>query len=189
MYDKLERLIVEFSSDPFNSQKNFEIATEYERLNQMASAISFYLRAAEYSQKTEDPIVYASLLRLSLCFESQKDRVHTVSNATLQAIAYDPSRPEGYFLMARFHERMGNWQECYTWAELGLTKKDKKALPVSVDYYGKYCLEFEKAVAAWWVGRQDESKQMFMNLLVKETRPEYREAIKMNLGRMGVTVI
>lgn len=189
MYDKLENLIVEFSSDPFNSKKNFEIAKEYERLNQMASAISFYLRAAEFSDKPKDPIVYASLLRLSLCFESQKDRIHTVSNATLQALAYDPERPEAYFLMSRFHERAGNYQECYTWAELGLQRKSKKPLPADVEYYGQYCLKFEKAVSGWWIGRESEAKQIFIGLLVEDLRPEYRDAIKANLGRIGVTVI
>lgn len=189
MYEKLENLIVQFSSDPFNAEKNFEIAKEYERLNQMASAISFYLRAAEYSKKDKDPIVYSSLLRLSLCFESQKDRIHTVSNAILQALAYEPERPEAYFLMARFHEKSGNHQECYTWAELGLQKKDKKRLPADVEYYGRYCLTFEKAVSAWWIGKESEAKQLFIGLLVEDLRPEYRDAVKANLGRMGVTVI
>lgn len=189
MYEKLENLIIELSSDPFNSEKNFQIAKEYEKLNQMASAISFYLRAAEYSDKTKDPIVYASLLRLSLCFESQKDRINTVSNATLQALAYDPDRPEAYFLMSRFHERAGNYQECYTWAELGLQKKFNKALPADVEYYGEYCMKFEKAVSAWWIGREAEAKQMFLELLAGDMRPEYRDAVKANLGRLGVTVI
>ena len=43
---KIEELVVQLSKDPFNPELNFECAVEYERINQTASAVSFYLRTA-----------------------------------------------------------------------------------------------------------------------------------------------
>ena len=86
----------------------------------------------------------------------------------MQAIAYLPNRPEAYFLVSRIKERNKEYQECYTYAELGLlfaTTTYNQPLPGYVEYNGSYCLLFEKAVAGWWIGRRDESKILFEHLL------------------------
>lgn len=181
----IETLIVDLSHDPFNAELNFRAAVEYQKLNQTASAVSFYLRTAEYGKDTHPSLVYASLLKLAECFEHQNDRLHTVSNALLQAIAYLPYRPEGYFLMARYHERQANWQECYTWAQIGLYESMLPINPLDVDVdYVEYGLAFEKAVSGWWVGRKDESILLFKQLLEKDLTPEYRQAVESNLARI-----
>lgn len=184
----INSLIESVSHDINNPVYNFEIAKEYERINQTASAVSFYLRAAEYG--VNDPavkeIVYASLLRMSICFDDQKDRNWTVSNSLLQAMAFLPSRPEAYFLYSRFHERAGNWQECYTFACLGqqFVVQDIP-LPVDVDYPGAYALAFERATAAWWVGRADEAKEIFLEILNDpDIREPYISASHYNLSKI-----
>jgi len=176
-------LINDLSHDPFNPQLNFDVAIEYDKQGQRASAVSFYLRTAEYGEKSHPSLVYISLLKLSKCFEEQHDRLHTVSNAILQAIAYLPYRPEAYFWMSRFHERQGNWQECYTWARMGLRQNRPPDLTEDVEF-NEYCLEFEVAVSAWWIGRRDESIEIFTKLLTKDLTPEYRTAIEGNLARI-----
>jgi len=182
----IETLIADLSQDPFNPQLNFSVACEYDKHKQIASAVSFYLRTAEYGADTHPALVYASLLKLAECFEHQHDRLHTVSNAILQAIAYLPYRPEGYFLMARYHERQQNWQECYTWAQIGLYESMLPINPLDVDVeYVEYGLAFEKAVSAWWVGRKDESVLLFKQLLEKDLTPEYRIAVQDNLNRIS----
>ena len=45
-------LIFELSKDPFNPVLSFRIAAEYQRIGQTASAVSFYLRTAEYGYHT-----------------------------------------------------------------------------------------------------------------------------------------
>ena len=183
----IETLIVDLSKDPFNPTLNFTVAVEYQRLNQTASAISFYLRCAEYGKDNPRSVdhVYASLLKLAQCFEEQNDRQSTVSNCLLQAIAFSPFRREGYFLLARFHERLGNWQECYTFAQIGLMQEADEALPVDVEYLGEYCLTFEKAVSAYWIGRKAESLQLLTILSNEMISQEYENAVKLNLERIG----
>ena len=62
-YKNIENLIIELSKDPFNPEINFKCAVEYEKLNQTASAVSFYLRCAEYGYEDVEAneYVYASL--------------------------------------------------------------------------------------------------------------------------------
>ena len=182
---RIEDLVVELSKDPFNPVLNFEVAVEYERQNQTASAVSFYLRTAEYGIESHPSFVYASLLKVAHCFDDQNDRQATVSNCLLQAVAFLPYRPEGYFLLAQFHERLGQWQECYTWASIGLHNQFNISLPVDVGYEGQYVLLFEKAVAAWWIGRKDESIQILGRLNAMNIDPGYKSAVQHNLERIG----
>jgi len=184
MNNIIEELVVNLSTDPFNPEINFKCAVEYENLNQTASAVSFYLRCAEYGFETHKILTYNSLLRMARCFEDQSDRQYTVSNCILQAMTVLPDRPEAYFMLAQFHEKAQAWQECYTYSELGLNKKYKDTLPVNVGYEGMCSLEFEKAVAAWWIGRRDESIDIFNRLLASDIPDGYREAIKLNLERI-----
>lgn len=172
--------MLELSHDPFNPALNFKVAEDYLSQNQIASAVSFYLRTAEYGRFTHPSLVYASLLRLARCFNEQNDRLYTVSNCILQAIAYLPYRPEGYFWMARFHEKLGNWQECYTFAEIGL---HQQTIDSDIDLeFNDYCLHFLKAVSGWWIGRAEESKLLMQQLSEKDLSPEYKEAVEKNLA-------
>jgi len=182
---KIEQLVIELSKDPFNPVLNFDVAVEYEKQNQTASAVSFYLRTAEYGHESHPTLVYASLLKVAHCFDDQNDRQATVTNCLLQAVAYLPYRPEGYFLLAQFHERLGQWQECYTWACIGLHHQLNSPLPVHVGYEGQYVLQFEKAVSAWWIGRKDESVEIFSKLNDMYLEPGYRQAVKHNIERIA----
>ena len=181
----INELVEQLSSDPFNPELNFKCAKEYDALGQSASAVSFYLRTAEYGHESHKNLAYESLLRMSICFESQNDRVATVSNCILQAIALDPSREEGYFLMARYYERQGNWQECYTWACMGLAIPGLGFENEFLDFPGTLGNFFEKAVAGWWIGRAKESKELFAWMLQSTKLPDnYRSAIEDNLKRI-----
>jgi hypothetical protein len=189
---RIEDLVVELSKAPFDPEANFKVAVEYERLTQTASAVAFYHRTAEHGYETHPDLVYASLLRVSHCFQDQSDRVATVSNCLLQAIAYLPERPEAYLLMSQFAERKGDWQECYTWAEIGLNRAHAKMhspLPVDTGYFGPYCFEFQKAVSGWWLGRNKESIELFNELKeLNYIAPEYKAAIESNLNHINGTV-
>lgn len=184
----IEDLIIELSHKPFNPELNFKVAVKYEEINQSASAASFYLRTAEYGYAEKPALVYASLCKLAHCFEDQKDRVWMVSNSLLQAVQYLPYRPEAYFLLSRHYEKAGQWQESYTWAEMGLEKEAMNDLPVDVGYRGRYCLEFQKALAAYWVGRPEESRNLLVKLSQMDIPLEYQKAIEENLGRLSAVI-
>ena len=177
----IETLITDLSKNPFDPQLNYEIAQAYENIGQTASAISFYLRTAEYGDHSD--YVYCSLIKAAQCFETQQNRQATVENLIYKAIAHDPNRPEGYFWLARFYDRSKKWQECYTFAQIGLHASDQAPLFDDLGYDPLYLI-FEKAVSAWWIGRKDESIKDFNYLLTKDIPTNYRQAIESNLARI-----
>lgn len=181
----IEHLVIELSKDPFNPNLNFDVAEEYLSLNQTASAVSFFLRCAEYSGKA-NPKAYASLIRMAQCFEDQNGREYSVSNCLLQAVAYDDTRPEAYFKLSQYYEKAGQWQEAYTWASIGLgwasTDED---LPANIGYYGGYCLRFQMAISAWWIGRKDEALETLNALSEEDLVPLYRDAVAYNLEKLN----
>jgi hypothetical protein len=182
----IESLVVEVSTDSLNPVLNFNAAVEYEKLNQTASAVGFYLRAVEYGYDTDPLVAYTSLLRISICMDGQKDRNFTVSNTILQAIEFLPGRPEAYFLMSKFYEQAAQWQESYTFSQLGLLYSEQAMLelPVDVSYIGTNGLLFQKAVAGWWIGRKDESAELLKYLTTVPLPEVYKNAVLNNLNNV-----
>jgi hypothetical protein len=182
----IEQLVVDASTDPLNPEKNFNIALEYEKLGQTASAVGFYLRAAEYGYKTDPLTAYCALLKISICIEGQKNRDLTVSNVLLQAVAFLPDRPEAYFLLSRFYEKSGLWPESYAYAVMGtMYNRQFMDLPSDVGYYSWYSLNFQIAIAAWWVGRKEDSIELLTNIATDHRAPKlYRDAANENLDRL-----
>jgi hypothetical protein len=184
--NSISNLIIELSKDPFNPDINFDCAEEYLKNNQTASAVSFYLRCAEYD--SEGTVLgYTSLLRMAQCFHDQKGREYSVTNCLLQAIAYDDTRPEAYWLLSRFYEQVGQWQESYTFASLGLGwSHGNDELPADLGFHGAISLEFQMAIAAWWIGRKSESHERLLALDANLDLPEiYRDAVKNNLEKLN----
>ena len=187
MFEAIDNLLIQLSKDPVNPVLSTQIADEYDKIGQTASAVSFYLRTAEYGYYSHPEHVYASLLRSSDCFEGQKGRTHTVRNLIEKAIAYNPQRPEAWFMLARYYERNQKWQECYTAAEVGLcfSRLRLAPLPLAIGYEGEYVLHFEKAVSAWWIGRKDESLELFKSLINQNIAPNYKRAVEANLEKIA----
>jgi len=185
----IDTLVTDLSYNPFDPALNFAIAQEYEAIGQTASAVSFYLRTAEYGfdeigYKRE--LVYASLIKAALCFEDQKNREKTVHSLILKAIDYYPTRPEAYFHLSRIYEKRQEWQEAYTFASVGLSMKEGNPLPCDLKFDRNY-LWFEKAVAAWWLGRKDQSILLFEDLLKTDIDDVYRASIKQNLLNISLS--
>ena len=97
-----------------------------------------------------------------------------------------PDRPEAYLLMSKFYEKSGAWQESYTFAVMGSWHtRQLFELPVDVGYPGWFALEFQQAIAAWWIGRSDESLKMLRDLSDNRfLTSEYVEAVADNLARL-----
>lgn len=184
--NRISNLIIELSKDPFNPGINFDCAEEYLRNNQTASAVSFYLRCVEYDH-AESPLGYASLLRMAQCFDNQRGREFSVTNCLLQAVAYDDTRPEAYWMLSRFHEQSGSWQESYTFATIALGwSHGNDELPADFGFYGTPSVEFQLALAAYWIGRKSESHQRFLALDANPDLPEvYQAPVKTNLEKLN----
>jgi hypothetical protein len=190
----MDKLLLEYIKNPKLSINNFNLGVYYESIKQYASAITYYLRSAEYSDiEKEKDIIYESLLKISICFNKLGNRPYNEKGWILHAISFIPKRPEAYFLLTVFHEKMSTtnqnkeWQESYTTAIIGrLFLKNAKRTITNLGYYGEFGFEFQKAVAAWWVGRVNESRNSFLTMPDRFKIPEnYIQPIQNNLNFLG----
>ncbi len=143
----------------------FDLGFEYERLGQTASAIGYYHKCAERS--SDDGLAYEALLRIAICYDKQGERKAHEKNTLLMAIALQPERPEGYFLLCMLLERYGDvhWWENYTYACIGHTLKESEVpLLRDINYPGTKFFLFQQAVCLWWLGRFDEARTLLTKL-------------------------
>lgn len=171
-----------------DAEANFAIANAYYNYGHTAPAISFYLRAAE--RTSNKLLAYECMLKIGLCFELQGNRVNSVRGAYKHAIVILPKRPEAYYLLSRINEKT-NWHiESYMYAEMGLVHADidqEEQLRTDVQYPGKYGLIFEKAVSAWWWGRLEECKKLFVHLKYHYLLDKvHLEAVNNNIAQLGI---
>jgi len=163
---------------------NFKLAIYYHSIGQTASAISYYIRTAERTENKT--LMYACLLSASQCFDSQGCRSNSVKGLLQSAIAVDPKRPEGYFLLSRFYEREKNYHDSYLIASIGekVSNFNLEPLPLNVDYPGYCGILFERAVSAWWCGLCDDSHSMFLDLKINywnKLDKSHKQAVLNNL--------
>ena len=185
---KLRELLPQYARDTENAEINFSLALEYEAIGQTAAALSYFLRAAE---RTADALLaYECLLKIGLCFERQGRRGNSVRGAYKHAVCLLPKRPEAYFLLARHYERTGDHVSGYMYSELGLNfcgSGYDVALRTNVEFPGKYALIFQKAVSAWWWGKPEESRKLFLDLWDNYPLDDlHRSAVEKNLKTLNI---
>ena len=173
--------LINFVNDPFNDESIFWLAEKYYNEGHTASALTYYLRVTEVSN--DDDLVYEALVKAGLCLQKQENRVYSTEGVYLQAISYLPKRPEAYFLLSRLYEENKKWNESYMLASVALSTCDFsiKPLKTNIAYINKYVFIFEKAVCAWWMGRLDESLELFLELRDKNLPFHYSNSIENNL--------
>ena len=185
----LKTLVKTYIMDPNNPENNWALALHYDGLGQLASAVSFYIRTAERTDN--DLLKYECLIRAAMCFEKQGTRRFTVKGIIQHAIATQPHRPEGYYLLSKFYENDpgdGKWFDSYTTASIGYSFADDVLEPLrtEVDYPGKHALLFQRAHTAWWCGLGEDCRSMLMDLYTNyDLKEEYRNAVYENLSRLG----
>jgi tetratricopeptide (TPR) repeat protein len=165
----LQIAIERYVFDQENPSANFALAKEYEKLGQGAAAISFYLRAAERTSSLD--VSYICLIKIAQLFDKQKKREYTVQGLYKKAIALLPHRPEAYYFYSKLLENKGDYTTSYMMCQIGL-QGEVRSKDDFIGYPGEYALIFQKAVAAWWVGKPKESRVLFREILYN-----YRELL------------
>jgi len=186
----LDSFLLAYIDNPTDPETNWNMAYHYDKLGQCASAISYYIRAAERSN--DKLFQYECLLRASMNFYTQGTRGLSVRTMLQHAISLMPRRPEGYYLLSRYYEKANepeSWFYCYTFSSIGLDVanfENLAPLRTIIDYPGKYGLLFEKAVSSWWCGLCAESKDLLKDLLNNyDLDHSHRSAVISNLRRLN----
>jgi hypothetical protein len=177
--------LLEFSLDTENAEKNYNLAKWYENEGHTAPAHTYYLRAAERAEN--DNLAYQALIRASFCYKSQGSRDGTEKVLLENALNLLPQRPEAYYFLSLLYERKQEWQNSYTYANLGLQQTIDNVLDLP-EFKGKYLLIFQKAVSAWWWGRGMESRKLFHSLVDdywNEMDETHKRSVEDNVTRLG----
>lgn len=187
----INELLIKYILNPENAENNYNLGIFYEEIGQTASALSYYLRAAERTKN--EMLQYECVIRSSICFDKQGCRNFTVKGLLQHAIALQPSRPEGYYLLSKFYEKEnkdGSWHDCYMISSIGNKIANLNVYPSlrsSIEYLGKYSLLFQKGLSAWWCGLNEESKNIFLHLYkCQDLDPMIRVSVENNLKFLNV---
>jgi hypothetical protein len=186
----LEDLLYQYLDDPNDPENNFQMALYYDNLGQTASAVCYYLRAAERAPTAV--LKYECLLRASLCFNRQGSRNFTVKGLLQHAVSILPNRPEAYYLLSRHYEHSqndGHWTNSYMMASIGEKVADFNSPPLRtwVDYPGYYGITFQKALSSWHCGLCEESRDLFkMMLRDRNVNDNFKNVVINNLKWMNV---
>lgn len=176
--------IKEYILDVQDPLKSFYLGYQYELDGQLAAGVSFYLKCVELSQNKN--LTYEALLRVANILNSLEQRVISARSVYNNAISLMPNRPEAYFLLSRHYEKLKEWLDAYTQANLGDFYKEIK-IPTLTDigYPGEYGSCFQMAVTAWWIGLYDFSYKLFYKLADdygEKLNKEYKNSVLYNIN-------
>lgn len=198
-YDRVEEItkyinfyngdLYNFAVNVNNPENNFKVGLFYYEQGHTAPALSYFLRCAE---RTEDKLLaYEALIYGYLCYKEQKIRDETAKSLIMHAVCLMPERPEARWLLSSFYEQKQYWMYSYYHAERGLEhyKDNFESLKVYKDFPGKVGLLFQKAVSGYWWGKNDECKNILLDLYKNyELSETYKQSVKDNLERIGIEV-
>lgn len=171
-------LEAELERDPGNARSTFYLAETYRHLGD-PRALEMYRKRASmvgYDQET-----FYARYQAALAEPDWPTR-------QAELIATWESRPWRleplYSLLRGLNERSQHWAayslaSAIEWPKDG---PDRDVTFVHKDVWS-WGIDFERSIAAWWVGRQDESRQLSLRLLQNPTLPSnVRDAVLRNLA-------
>ena len=161
----------------------YEIADIYANLKQYSAAFTYYTRCTGRNINKE--IIYAALIKAGLCLRHQGNRQLSVKTLMQHAVNVLPDRPEAYFHLSLIAENQQEYFDCYTLASLGVYYLINGNKIKDLGYPGDYALIYQKAFAAWHVGRSDECRETLQRLRDYNVDDRYKQLIQNNMSRLG----
>lgn len=195
MGDRLKDKLVELVNNPYDLIINLDLGFLYEEQAQLASAISHYLRAAEYgldsTHKYKRLLITESLLRAAICMDKLGGRNHSTKGLILHAISHLPSLPQAYLQMSKVYEITSEWGECNAVCSTGIEFIESYQ---NLRYDGRTKDEvlnellYQKAVSNYYLGKTYKAR---IDLLSLKRRPNLQgwisAAIDRSLSAIGYT--
>jgi hypothetical protein len=159
----LQELLNKHCMDPKNPNKIFDLAKEYDRLEQGAMAVSLYLKAADL---TEDKLLqYKCMIGIGNCYWRQGNRTYTVEGAFQDAAALIPERPEAHYFLAGLCAERQLWKASYLHAKLA--RLFNVSDDIDVGYKGRKASAVQEAIAKWYITGTQEGKHALFDLKFK----------------------
>ena len=161
----LKSKVIEFVNNPYDLKINLDLGYLYEQKEQYASAISHYMRGAEYgldnSCDNKSILISECLYRAAEVFQKLGSRIHSTKALILHAISNTPELPQLYLFLTKIHEQQKEWNECNTTASIGLSLiENYRQFTYDDKVYSDILNEllFQKAISNYYIGRVNKAK-------------------------------
>lgn len=192
--ENIKECLIEFINNPYNDIINFNLAVAYEEEKQYASAFSYYLRSAEFTDN--NILASESLVRCSLCLNKQEERDQKELYFIKHAITASPNSIEPYYIASLYFSwRSGNipekrnWLDSYMYANMAINLiennlecKEKFRIPIDFDVYNLY---YQKGYAGMNIGKINEARDIFIKILQElEASDNRRDYIIIKLNEL-----
>jgi hypothetical protein len=158
--------------DYSNPQKLYDLAREYDRLEQGSAAFSFYLRAADMANSDDEDekwIQYKSMILGAFIYDRNLNRGHSVVGLLKMAIDTMPKRPEAYYYLAKYYQGKNEWRDSLIFAKIGVECTKYKEIDDDLNFPGVEALKLLYARAKWKTDGRDASKNLAFDLKYKHT--------------------
>ena len=180
---QLDQALLKYINYPRNGEACFDLATAYVKAEQISAAITFFVKCAELSNKKS--LQYEALLQAGTLIRSLGGRDNISKGIFRHAIALCPTRSEGYYFLSVTCEALSQWHEMYMYASIGLELTDPEDSARIPDWPGKSGLLFQKAVAAWWIDRPEESIATMRKVLTSSISENYKQVARSNVANLA----
>lgn len=165
-----------FIRTPQDEEYSYDLAKLYYHEGHYASAISFFLRTAEYG--VDKNKIYLSMIYIGLCLRKQGNRIHSEIHSYLNAITADPHRKEAYLFLSECYENKQDHNNAYLTAVVGYNAVS--TFIETVEEFSENKLKFQMAVNVYRIGNYKLAKELFLSLEGKMQSP-YKELIENNI--------
>jgi heme-degrading monooxygenase HmoA len=166
----IQKLLTDVVLDHENTFKLYALAKEYDKLEQGAGAVTFYMRAAENNKEEtfeERFVQYKALIKMALIYHREGNRDITARGLFQHAIVQMPERPEAYFIYSDWLANRHDWRDSLVISKQGLSCTDFKKVDDDLDYIDKWQLEFIYAISKWKTEGSDRSKNLLFDFKYK----------------------
>lgn len=170
MIFKNMKLLNDVVLDYSNPQKLYDLACEYDRLEQGAAAFGFYLRAADMANEEDEYerwIQYKCMILGSFIYDRNSGRDQTVIGLLKIAIETMPKRPEAYYYLSKFLQYKNDWRDSMVYAKMGIENTVYEEIDKDLNYPGIEALKLLYARAKWKTDGRDKSKNLAFDLKYK----------------------
>jgi hypothetical protein len=179
----LQSVLEKHIMDPKNPPLCYDLAKEYDKLENGAMAVSLYLKAADLSNDKQ--VQYKCMIGIGRCYDRQRDRGFTVEGAFHDAVALLPNRPEAHYLLCKHYEDTSQWKRMLMHANIGLECNDDNGENCELGYAGWEHLKYFQAIATWQIAGQQNGKELLFDLKHKyDLEPSLAEKVSAKLDHI-----
>lgn len=167
--------------EPNNDRYVFYLAQSYRDAGEYSSAIKNYERRIQMGGWDEE--LFWSMLQIGILQEALNMPDDIIIKSYNRAHKFRPSRIEPIYHLANFlREKKEDFHSGYQVAKIGLAIPQSHDMLFLQQWMHDYGMLLEFSVAAYWVGKYEESHNACKALLARDLPPHARSCVQNNLG-------